>query len=56
MHLQDYETLSSSIQELWERIQVEWEKLTKEECLNLIHSMPRRVQALLKAKGGYTKY
>ena len=27
-----------------------------EECQKLIESMPRRVQAVLKAKGGYTKY
>ena len=51
-----YEVEPRSIQELWERIQVEWEKIPKEECLNLINSMPRRVSAVLKAKGGYTKY
>ena len=27
-----------------------------EECQKLIESMLRRVQAVLKAKGGYTKY
>jgi hypothetical protein len=27
-----------------------------EECQKLIESMPRRIQAVLKAKGGYTKY
>ena len=44
------------IEELWERTQVEWEKILAEECQNLIESMPRRLQAVLKAKGGYTKY
>ena len=44
------------VEELWERCQVEWEKIPKEVCQNLIESMPRRVQAIIKAKGGYTKY
>jgi hypothetical protein len=35
---------------------VEWEKISVAECRELIESMPRRVQAVLKAKGGYTKY
>jgi len=42
--------------ELWERIQVEWEKIPVEECQKLIESMPRRIQAVIRAKGGYTKY
>ncbi len=44
------------ISELWERVEAEWEKIPKEVCLDLIKSMPRRVAAVLKAKGGYTKY
>ena len=46
----------SGMEKLWDRIQVEWEKIPAEECQKLIESMPRRVQAVLKAKGGYTKY
>ena len=41
--------------ELWERVQVEWERIPVEKCQRLIESMPRRVQAVLKAKGGYTQ-
>ena len=44
------------IHELWERVQDEWLKIPVETCRNLISSMPSRIQALLKAKGGYTKY
>ena len=51
-----YEYPSKGIEKLWERTQVEWEKISVEECQNLIESMPRRIQAVLKAKGGYTKY
>ena len=33
-----------------------WEEIDASECQKLIESMPRRIQAVLKAKGGYTKY
>jgi len=35
---------------------VEWERILIEEYQKLIESMPRRVQAVLRAKGGYIKY
>ena len=34
----------------------EWNDIKPEVCQNLIESMPRRVEAVIKAKGGYTKY
>jgi hypothetical protein len=51
-----YETEPTSIDELWERVEAEWEKIPAQVCIDLIESMPRRVAAVLKAKGGYTKY
>ena len=54
--LEEYERKSEGILELWERVQVEWEKIGPEVCQKLIESMPRRVAAVLKAKGGHTKY
>jgi transposase len=54
--LGEYEVAPKSIHELWERVQTEWEKIPASTCQNLIESMPRRVEAVLKAKGGYTKY
>jgi hypothetical protein len=35
---------------------MEWNAIKPEVCQNLIESMPRRVRAVYKAKGGYTKY
>jgi hypothetical protein len=35
---------------------VDREEIAVEECQKLIESMPKRVQAVLKAKEGYTKY
>ena len=40
--LNSYPKAASGILELWERVQDEWEKISKEVCLNLIESMPRR--------------
>ena len=52
----EHENSSSGIHELWKRIQVDWEEISVAECQKLIESMPRRIEAVLKAKGGYTKY
>ena len=46
----------NGILQLWERVQKEWDAIPPAVCQNLIESMPRRVKALLRAKGGYTKY
>lgn len=54
--LSDYESEPRGIHELWERVEAEWDKIPVEVCVNLIESMPRRIAAVLKSKGGYTKY
>ena len=46
-----YPTEAQSIEELWKRVEEEWEKIPKEDCLKLINSMFfRRVAAVLKVK------
>ena len=54
--LADYKTEPRGILKLWERVETEWAKIPADVCLNLVESMPRRIAAVLKAKGGYTKY
>jgi transposase len=54
--LATYETEPASIYELWKRVEVEWYNIPVQVCIGLIESMPRRVTAVLEAKGGYTKY
>jgi transposase len=41
---------------IWEVVDAEWESTPKEFCAKLLHSMPERLQAVIKAKGGYTNY
>lgn len=45
-----------NINELWEVLQEEWGKISVETICALYLSVPRRLAALKKAKGGHTKY
>ena len=44
------------MQELWERVEQQWEAIPQDICIRLIESMPRRIAAVLKGKRKYTKY
>jgi hypothetical protein len=54
--MKEYPEPPKGVHELWNRVAEEWNKITPEECQRLIESMPRRCQAVIKAKGGHTKY
>jgi transposase len=54
--LQEYEVPPKGAHELWERLVKEWNGIPAEVCQKLIESMPRRIEAVIKAKGGHTKY
>ncbi len=44
------------MEELEEQVKNEWWSIPQETIQNLIDSMPARVEAVIKAKGGPTKY
>lgn len=54
--LASYENSPNGICELWERVEKEWYAVSAEQCVKLIESMPERVLAVIKAKGGYMRY
>jgi transposase len=54
--LSAYEESPNSMHDLWSRVEQEWYKIPVETCKNLIEGMPRRIAAVLSARGGYTKY
>jgi len=56
--LEGYERSPSGMIELWERVEENGTRLDAVVCQNLIESMPRRVNAVLKANGAIlnTKY
>ena len=47
---------STSKDNLYKNLRSEWEKISPETCKNLVESMPRRVKAVIMAKGGPTRY
>jgi hypothetical protein len=46
----------TTLEDLWKALQEEWTKIDLDFINNLVDSMPNRVQAVLEAKGGATKY
>jgi hypothetical protein len=54
--LKSYAEEPKGIQELWKRVQEQWDNIDNSECQKLIESMPRRVEAVMRARGGYRKY
>jgi transposase len=56
MQLAKYESPPKGLNELWERLEDEWEKISVDVVRNLIQSLPCRLEAVVKAKGYWTKY
>ena len=44
------------ILELWDRVEEEWSKIPSDVCQNLIESIPRCIEAVLKGKGSINVY
>ena len=54
--LESYETDPDGMVELWERVEKEWNDIPQDLCKSLIEGMPKHICAILKVKGGYTRY
>lgn len=54
--LGEYEHPAKGMLELWERVQVEWEKIEPRVCENLIKSMPNRMKEVIAKKGAVINY
>jgi hypothetical protein len=51
-----HDPLPRNKEEMWVALQEEWANFPSAALDKLYESMPRRVAALLKARGGHTKY
>ena len=51
-----YEKAPETLEDLWERVQAIWTNIPIDFLERLYESMPRRIAAVIKAKGGLTKY
>ena len=48
---------AKGVNELWERISEIWyNRITQDECLKVIHSMPERIKEVLKTNGKWTRF
>ncbi|KAG0906358.1 hypothetical protein G6F33_011444 [Rhizopus arrhizus] len=56
LKLSAYETRAKGVHELWDQIEEQWARFTKDDCKKYIDSMPDRIKAVIQAKGGYTDY
>ncbi|RIA96786.1 hypothetical protein C1645_814989 [Glomus cerebriforme] len=54
--LRKLETWIYSQDQLWEAIQKIWIEMDNEFLFKLINSMPERIEDVIKAKGGYTRW
>ena len=51
-----YQSAPSNLEELWARVQLEWQNIPKEIIQELVESMPKPINMVLKTKGLSTKY
>jgi hypothetical protein len=56
LRLNKYDRKQKHLDELWERVDLEWNKFTKDDMQNYYKALPKRIQEVIKAKGGYTKH
>ena len=54
--LNAYPSSPKSLDELWERVQDIWTNIPIEKIERLYESMPKRMTALVRSRGGYIKY
>jgi hypothetical protein len=47
---------SQNLDELFQVLSDAWDNIPVQRCQDLIKSMPRRIEAVIQARGGYTKY
>ena len=45
-----------NLEELWTVLERAWNEIPQDVIRNLIDSMPRRIEAVIRARGGYTIY
>ncbi len=56
MKLRKYTPAITTVAQLQEAVQKEWEEIDWYVILKLIETMPARIQAVLAANGGHTKW
>ena len=55
-HIRNRSPLAKNLKELETALQEEWQKISNTVLMNLIESMPRRIEACIANNGWPTKY
>jgi len=45
-----------TVKQLWERLEREWWAIDPAQCRRLVEPLPRRIEAVIKARGGHIRY
>ena len=56
LKMAEHERNPSNLKELEQFLQEEWKQIPVERCAKLIDTYPKRLAAVIAAKGGSTKY
>ncbi|KAG2192552.1 hypothetical protein INT47_012776 [Mucor saturninus] len=56
LRLNQYDRKPTSLEDLWARIDLEWNKFTADDMKPYYEGLPRRIEEVIRAKGGYTKH
>jgi transposase len=54
--LRERSSRATRVEGLWDALQDVWESIPVEECIKLIETMPQRIQDVLNAQGGHTRW
>ena len=54
--LDGYPLKPKNVEELWQRFDYEWNRFTKEDMNKYYTNYHKRIEAVINARGGYTKY
>jgi hypothetical protein len=54
--LRSLDVIIRSKEELWNQVSNVWNETSLEFCTKLIETMPQRINDVLKAKGGHTRW
>ena len=55
-HVKNFKESAEKVTELQERTEEKWKEISQKKYQRLVKSMSRRIQAVIRAKEGYTKY
>lgn len=54
--ISDDQSECQNLDDLWQKAKNSWQNISGDFCRKVVESMPKRIEAVIKAKGGHIKY